>query len=149
ADQAPPLQWAMWFAGAPADMVKSPPAMTSSFDKTARAATRTPASPVARPAPSGVQAVPSHRAILAAATPPACAKYPPAMRSPLGAAASAVTELSTPVPSGDQAVPFQRAMLRIAGMYVSWNNPPATRSPLARVTRLRTVPRRPAPSADH
>ena len=66
----------------PAPVVKVPPANRSPFVASARDETRWYG--VASPAPSADQAVPFQRATLAAATPPATSKEPPATTSPFG-----------------------------------------------------------------
>src|SRR5690606_13675400 len=88
-----------------------PAATTSPFDMRASEWTIGAAQNLPRPSPSADHAVPSQRAMLCAAVPPAVVNDPAAITLPSGSASSAVTGPSTPDPSAGQALPSQHAAL--------------------------------------
>ncbi len=89
-----------------------------------------------RPAPTGCQAIPSHRARPAMGCPAARSKRPPAMSSPPNST-TAITAgskgfpglLLMPLPRLDHAAPSQRAMQLDATPPICWKVPPAINAP--------------------
>src|SRR5262245_52702215 len=120
----------------PPACVNQPPTMRSPLGMVAKAV----AVPL-RPAPSGDQVVPFHRAIRLAAMPPAEVNEPAATRSPLGSAASALVASFMPVPNDAQVLVAgsQAAMLFAITL-------PATRNRPATTSRAVSGP---APSGSH
>ena len=120
--------------------------ISSPFGSDASAVTIWPPQPA-----SGAQAVPFHRARLAAGTPPADWNWPPAIRSPLASTVRASTPppLPMPVPSGAHVLPFHRAILVAGAPPGTVNVPPTTTSPFGMVTAARPPPGKPPPSGLH
>src|SRR5258707_1182435 len=96
-----------------------------------------------RPSPNPDQFVPSHFAILVAATPPAERKSPPTYRLvPMKAMARATGEPAMPML--DQSLPFHLAMF-VAGLAPACVKPPTTIRSVPETINEETPPFSPAP----
>ncbi|MCU0867969.1 MAG: hypothetical protein MUC36_29650 [Planctomycetes bacterium] len=118
-DQVVPFHRATWGTWMPPAVSNRPPATRSPFPATANASTAGEENVRVRPPPSGDQVVPSQRAMLVTAVPPALSNRPAATRSPFCSTASAFTSGAKPVmppPNVDQ-VPVTGSSVAMQGQF--------------------------------
>src|SRR5436190_6773382 len=126
----------MLFAATPPTEVNRPATTTSPFARCVIADTGPGVPP-----PSGVHAVPVHRARWPTATAPDVVKKPPATRSPLPSTSSDITAPSKPAPIGSQV----RAIGSYATTFGAAMLPAPTKSP----PNTTSIGSGPAPSGSH